>query len=79
LENKDSTTALYSVVSKDSRINLVVPVSPFPLAAESHGKLPLFFNFDASILNDGKVSSVLEISDKNGFKQELKIELLGPG
>lgn len=78
LENKSSQQRLYSVKVLDrDDIKATLPLMPFPLAANSQTRVPLFVTFSASILKDGKVPVKIVISDDAGFSVNLDVELLG--
>ncbi len=79
--SKTSATMGVSLVAlKDSsaELKLVMPVNPFPIPAESLQTAPVFVEFPASILHDGKRKINFKLSGSDGIERITEFTLLGP-
>lgn len=80
LANKDDSVRMFTVEVKGRKdVELVVPLSPYPLAASTVSNLPVFAHFEPELLINGKLHVEVEVRDDAGFKKTLAIELIGPG
>ncbi|MFN8389398.1 MAG: cytochrome c oxidase accessory protein CcoG [Bdellovibrionota bacterium] len=80
LENKSKTSRLFSAVALDeSQVQLMMPVSPFPLGPQSSSRVPLFATFSRELLVGGKRHISVKVSDDAGYSETLRVDLQGPG
>lgn len=78
ISNKSDSARLFQVsIAGESAMAATLPLSPFPVAANSRQKVPLFVTFSAAALKDGKRSIQLVVSDDAGFSKVLDVEILG--
>ncbi len=77
LSNKSDVVEQFTIRSETEGIEVLVPMNPFPVAAESLSLLPVFLNFSASV---GAAHPIAEISVRtdNGFEKRLKVPLMIP-
>jgi polyferredoxin len=58
---------------------VIMPGSPYPVAAESVVSIPIFISFPQTALVKGTVPIELSLTSDQGEKVPLKMTLLGPG
>ena len=79
ISNRGEVPRKYTAESKDARFELVLPVDPYPVAADSIVTVPLFVLFNPGVLKKGKVTTKIFVADDNGYQREVELALLGPG
>ncbi len=80
LGNKSEEPRAFSVsIENEPEVDLKLPIEPFPVAASTAVKAPLFAVFPPSILEKGKRPVRITLRDDAGYSQVLKVDLLGPG
>lgn len=61
-----------------AELKLVMPVNPFPVAPESLQTAPMFVEFPATILHDGKRKIHFTLTGSDGIVSRKEFTLLGP-
>lgn len=80
LTNKAKTPDAYFVYVQDrSDVSLTIPISPFPVEAESIVDIPLFLSSDKNSFDHGRLPISVKVIGKDGFVGTQQIVLLGPG
>ncbi|MBN8551087.1 MAG: hypothetical protein J0M12_17370, partial [Deltaproteobacteria bacterium] len=78
ISNKSDQARSYSVSVQDfPSIQATMPISPFPVAANSRQKAPLFLSFPGDLLIDGKRAIKIVVRDDAGFEKVLDVNVLG--
>lgn len=66
------------LVEQNSDIEMILPVNPFPIPPESLQTAPVFINFPARALHDGKKKIQIQFAGSDGFSKVSEVTLLGP-
>lgn len=78
ISNKSESTRQYSVsIEGIAEAKATLPLNPFPIAANSRQRVPVFISFGPSILIQGKRTLSLLVSDDAGFEKVFTIEVFG--
>jgi cytochrome c oxidase accessory protein FixG len=77
--NKSDEEQRFEVSIEDPNFELVIPVSPFPVAARGVGTTPIFINFPQQNLVGGKQKVSVTVTNDAGFNETQEITVVGPG
>lgn len=78
LNKADSPQSFSLRVEPADSATLVLPQNPVTVAGRTHKTLPLFVNFEASLLKQKKGKIIIFAEGSNGFKGHQPFSLLGP-
>lgn len=65
-------------LASSTEIELIVPLSPFPVGGGETKTCPLFLNFQRALLESGKKDVEIRIEGEDGYSSTQTIVLLGP-
>lgn len=78
ISNKGDRDELYRVEVSLPDVQVITPLSPFPVKGGENGVAPVFFNFPRKLLAGGKLELEAVVSSEGGYRATQKISLLGP-
>lgn len=79
ISNKDDLVHAYRFTVKPENVELIVPQQPLRLAPGELTTIPLFLNFDKSMLKDGTLPVTIFATSEEGYRGVENFTLLGPG
>jgi len=80
LENKSLESHQISfTLNSNEGVFLITPINPYPLAPQARATTPIFINFPTSLLVNGRKEIEIHVSGDDGYKEIIKVILIGPG
>lgn len=79
VSNRGEEARKYTIVNNNPEIDIVIPLNPYPVPADTVLTVPIFFQFDQKLLSNGKLAIPLIVKDDEGYEKEFTVTLLGPG
>lgn len=78
LANKGEADERYFVTVDNPKVELIIPMTPFPVKAGELQLVPVFVNVPKSELQHGKLRVRVLVRDESGYKGEQALTILGP-
>jgi cytochrome c oxidase accessory protein FixG len=79
ISNRGDSLLRYTVTTEEKHVELILPVMPYPVSADSLITVPLFIQFERDLLRGGRAPLILTITDNDSYQTEISLMLLGPG
>ena len=80
ISNKSRQRGAYFIeVLDEAKVSLITPENPVEVPPSSIRSVPIFLNFDASLLSAGKMKIEVNVRDKGSFSTSESLTLIGPG